>query len=532
MNFVYRNSMLEIFFPKDRYLLSDYDSPLCKYNVDNYIWMNFLKPSPAQDEILLQISLLRDNLDAAIGSCNKKPIYILGLFIPKLYSSAILSEQLVLDEIHFFNKNILNLSSKHEYIHYLDPNHFIKYFKNDYFSSKFYFSSSSIISPSYIANFKLWLNDLEFALSKNRKKLLILDLDNTLWGGILGEDGFNGIQIGNSYPGNTYLYLQKKIKELSSIGVILAACSKNNYADVKEGFLKNKDMHLKMEDFSIIKANWEEKSTNIRNIISEINVGEDACIFIDDNPLERDMVKNNFPNLIVPDFPVKTYEIPEFIDALAFKYFSSKKLTKEDLNKKTQYEIKLKAENEKLTSTTKDEFLKSLQLEGCVYDDPSHHILRISQMTQKTNQFNLTTSRLSEEEIKNYIKAGSYFFPLRVKDKYGDHGITALIIASKSSKLNQVDISTFLMSCRILGRDIEYEFLKWCLLSLYKKNVKEVTARYIKTEKNNQVFNLYENAGFEIVKEQKNQKYYKINLKKWLSESKIVEKYIKIKRYV
>ena len=446
MNFVFRNSMLEIFFPEDKYVLSDYDSPLSTIDADNYIWMNFLKPSPNENEILEQVLELNNNLDLSIKSSNNKPIYILGLFTPCLYSSVVNNDQEVYDEIYKFNKKIYELSIEFNNIHYLNPNHLINFIGENYFSSKFYFSSSSVISPTCSKGFKLWLESIEIQILKERKKLLILDLDNTLWGGVLGEDGYSGIQIGKSYPGNVYEYMQKKIKQLSSTGIILAICSKNNIDDVIEGFKKNKNMHLNLDDFSIIKANWEEKSSNIRNIISEINIGEDACVFIDDNPLERDLVKNNFPKMIVPDFPESHYNIPKFINLLSLKYFSSKTLTNEDVDKKLQYKIKLQADKDKLESSTKDEFLKNLSLKGYIYNNTLAHIGRISQMTLKTNQFNLTTIRLDEEAIKNAIESGDYIFPMHVKDKYGDHGITALIIASKSLKPREIDITTFLPS--------------------------------------------------------------------------------------
>lgn len=529
MNFVYRNSMLEIFFPKDKYLLSDYNSPLSDFDVDNYLWMNFLKPSPSLSDVLQQISELRNNLDISIKSSDNKPIYVLGLLMPKLYSQIISSKHPVLDEIYAFNKHILELSNQSYNINYLDPNDLLKYIGENYFSSKYYFSSSSVISPLCTEGFKKWLDDIEFKMTNRRKKLLILDLDNTLWGGVLGEDDYHGIHIGDTYPGNVYTYVQKKIKELSKQGIILSACSKNNFDDVKQVFLKNTKMCLKIDDFSIIKANWEEKSNNIKKILTEINIGEESCIFIDDNPFERDMVKSNFPEMIVPKFPSKLYDIPEFIDTISFKYFSSKMLIDEDLNKKDQYRIKILADKERFESSTKDEFLKNLELKGGIYKDIAPHISRISQMTLKTNQFNLTTMRVQENKVKDMINAGDHIFPLKVKDKYGDHGITGLIIASKTSRANEVDISNFLMSCRILGREIEYEFLKWCLLSLFKNGIKVVKASYKKTKRNIQVMDLYENAGFELIKEQHDQKDYMIILKEWLKADNVRAKHIDIK---
>ena len=520
--------MIDIFFSKDKYTLSDYNSPLSPIDAENYIWLNFLNPAPSEEDILKQILELNNNLKIALKSSNDKPIYVLGLFAPKIFTPLMIGKHKVLDAIYKFNKNILKISNNQNNVFYLDPNHLINHLGQDYFSSKFYFSSGLIISPLCSKNFQLWLNDIEIMMSKKRKKLLILDLDNTLWGGILGEDGYDGIEIGNAYPGNVYSYIQRKIKELSSLGVILTICSKNNHEDIEEGFLKNTNMHLKLDDFTLVKANWKEKTENIRDIIKEINIGEDACIFIDDNPLERDLVRSSFSHLIVPNFPEKQYDIPEFIDKLSFKYFSSKELTHEDSNKKNQYEIKLKADKDMQATSSKDEFLRTLSLKGCVFNDINPHILRISQMTQKTNQFNLTTMRLDENDIKKMTKCGDYIFPLQVKDKYGDHGITALIIASITSHPDEIDISIFLMSCRILGRDIEYEFLKWCLSKLSKEGINKVTASYIKTKKNNQVQNLYENAGFKLIYKDAENKRYEIVLNKWLDKNSIKEKYIKI----
>ena len=529
MNFIYRNSMIDIFFSKDKYVLSDYGSPLSTIDAENYIWMNLLNPAPNEEEILKQIVELNSNLEIAIKSSNDKPIFVLGLFAPKLFSPLIYGKQRALEAICKFNYNLLELSGKQENIFYLDPNHLIGHLGEDYFSSKFYFSSGSIISPTCSNKFQLWLNDVESIISNKRKKLIILDLDNTLWGGVLGEDGYNGVQIGNVYPGNVYTYLQRKILELSSLGVILTICSKNNYDDVKEGFQKNTNMLLKLDDFSIIKANWNDKADNIRDIIKEINIGEDACIFIDDNPLERDLVRSSFSDLTVPDFPKKQYDIPEFIDKLSFKYFSSKNITQEDIEKKNQYQIKLRADIDKRSISSKDKFLKSLCLKGYVINNVDMHILRISQMTQKTNQFNLTTMRFEENDIKKMIHCREYIFPLQIKDKYGDHGITGLIIASKTSNPDHVDLSIFLMSCRILGRDIEFEFLKWCLCKLSKEGISKVTARYIKTKKNIQVESFYENAGFKLISQDSEEKKYELVInKKWLKENTIKNKYIKI----
>ena len=531
MVYVFRNSMIELFFDKNNYVLSDYDSPLCNINADQFLWMNFIRPSPFKSEILNQINELKNNLEVALTSSGNKPIFILGLFKPDLSLSINLNDMDIQIEINNFNKYIISLSIESELIHFLDPDDFKKTIGKDYFSSKFYFSSSSVIAPSIVKNFKLWLEALETIIYNRRKKLLILDLDNTLWGGVIGEDGYDGIQIGNTYPGNVFLFMQKKIKELLNTGVILSICSKNNIEDIEAGFNKNKNMILKLEDFSCIKANWDDKSLNIEKIIAEINIGEDACLFIDDNPLERDMVKLNFKNLIVPDFPEKIYDIPSFIDKICFKYFPTALLTEEDNNKKLQYEIRAKAKQEESKASTKHDFLKGLNLKGLVHLDSSNYISRISQMTQKTNQFNLTTKRFDEAGINNFLNTQSYIFPLKVHDKYGDHGITALCMVKLSEENDSsAEISNFLMSCRILGREIEYDFLNWCLNFLYNKGVKEVCANFSLTKKNDQVSSFYENAGFDITSTTSNEKTYQLDLSQWIKSYDKKEKYIKINK--
>ena len=272
MNFIFRNSMLEIFFSNDAYTFSDYNSPLCEIDAENFLWMNFIEPSPDIESITNQIDELGNNLKIALKTSHNKPIYILGLFLPKLYQSLLLTEVSVIDKIHQFNKEIITLSEKSKNIFYLNPNDLLNCLEENYFSSKFFLSSSSIISPLNKKSFASWVEGVELLISKKRKKLLILDLDNTLWGGVIGESGYDGIKIGNTYPGNAYQFFQKKIKELSRNGVILAACSKNNIEDVEEGFLKNKNMILQLDDFSVIEANWVEKSTNIKKIISKITL--------------------------------------------------------------------------------------------------------------------------------------------------------------------------------------------------------------------------------------------------------------------
>ncbi len=533
MIFVFRNSTLENFFPKEKYVFSEYDSPLSDETYENYLWMNFLTPQPSKKDLLKEISKLRKNLDVSLNTIHDKKMSILGLFTPEIYLSLTEKDD-VEEEIYKFNQYVIQLSKDHPNIFYLNPETFKKVLGSKFFSSKYFFSIGSVISPLEINNFYIWLNFFERTVFSTRKKLLIVDLDNTLWGGILGEDGPNGIKTdSSSYPGNVFSYFQNKLKELSSNGVLLAICSKNNYSDVEEAFNENKYLNISLKDFSVVKANWNEKSENIKEIISQINIGEDACVFLDDNPLERDLVRNNLPNVLVPDFPEKIYEIPSFLEKNFHHFFSTEKVIDEDSSKKFQYEIRDKAEKAKSKFSSKEEFLKSLMLEGKILAPSDSIIPRLSQMTLKTNQFNFTTKRFNEKDIFELISKDEIIYPLQVKDIYGDHGITGLILVSKKNE-KEAEVINFLMSCRILGRDIEQSFLEWCIFDLKKMGFEMMSGKFVSTKKNKLAGDFLKNfkifgKTFKNIEINENTTIFELNLKN-LSDKKIDEKFIKISK--
>ena len=533
MIFVFRNSTLENLFPKEKYVLGEYESPLANETYENYLWMNFLPPLPSKQALLLEISKLKRNLDISIVTAKEKKISILGLFLPEIYLSLNEKDE-VEKEIYNFNQHVIQLSKDNFNVSFINPDTFKKTLGNNYFSSKYFFSIGAVISPSVMNNFSLWLDHFERNSFSTRKKLLIIDLDNTLWGGILGEDGPEGIKTdSSSYPGNVFSYMQHKLKDLSSNGVLLAISSKNNYSDVEEVFKKNKFLNISLNDFTAVKTNWKEKSENIKEIISEVNLSEDACVFLDDNPLERDLVKNSLPNISVPDFPEKIYEIPSFLEKTFHYFFSSEKILDEDLLKKTQYEIRDKAEKAKIEFSSKEEFLKSLELEGKILSSIDSIIPRLSQMTQKTNQFNFTTKRFSEEDISKLISSGEIIYPLQVKDIYGDHGITGLIIVSRKNE-KEAELINFLMSCRILGRDIEQSFLEWCIFDLKKMGFEKLSGKFIPTKKNKLARDFLKNfkifgKNLKNSEINENTTIFELNMEN-LSDKKIDKKFIKISK--
>ena len=306
---------------------------------------------------------------------------------------------------------------------------------------------------------------------------------------------------------NDLFNFQKYIKQLSSIGVILAIASKNNLEDVKECFEKNDQLFLKLKDFSIIKANWSPKYENINQIAKELNIGKDSMVFIDDSKFEREQMKKYNPDISVIETPPDPALYIDAIDETGYFYLNAQ-LTKEDLKKQNQYKIIQKAEALKKTSTNIDDYLKQLDMTLTITKVNKSNFSRCVQMLNKTNQFNFTTKRYTESSFEKYLenkKIKTIVFSL--SDKFGDHGITGLLTA----KINKdtLVIDNFLMSCRILGRRVEDQIIYEALKIAIKFKLKFLVGYYIKTQKNIQCKNFYVERNFIKTGNQK----YVMNIK-------------------
>ena len=325
------------------------------------------------------------------------------------------------------------------------------------------------------------INKLLSSIYYPASKVLILDCDNTIWGGVVGEDGTFGIKIGGDGEGQIYQDFQKEIIELKNKGVILAVASKNNYQDVANVFKKNDQMRLKFNDISIFKVNWEEKYLNIKEISQELNLGLNSFVFWDDNPIEREKIKLNLPDVKVIDAPKDTYL---WIDLIKNSELFAKPLISKEDKKKTQQYKSIAKFNEDKKNKKNDNFLKNISLKPKIFMPNKNNILRFSQMTLKTNQFNLRSIRMSETDVRNLInQKNEISFMCEVKDIYGDHGIIGLANLKKINK-DIFYLKNFLLSCRILGRKIEYWFLEKILQNLKKKNAKSLVIGFIPSEKN------------------------------------------------
>ena len=333
------------------------------------------------------------------------------------------------------------------------------------------------------------------AIKGKSKKVLILDLDNTLWGGIVGEDGVQGIKLGEDGIGKAYRDLQKSIKALKEQGILLAIVSKNNLTDVEEAFKENTMMVLKLNDFVSLKVNWSDKAQNIKDLAEELNLGLDSFVFIDDSDFEREMVKEFLPDVTVPDFPSDPSFIPRWFNELIEECFPMIGVTSEDRKRTEMYQAEVKRSILRKESTNVEEFLSSLDMKVIIGVDDERHTNRIAQLTQRTNQFNLTTRRYTEEDISRFVKGpGSIVFDFELEDRFGISGVTGVIIVNLKDGTAYID--TFLMSCRIIGRRVEKAFLAYVINHLKSKGIKKLIGEYISAKKNGLVSDLYENMGF------------------------------------
>ncbi len=352
------------------------------------------------------------------------------------------------------------------------------------------------------------------AIKGHRSKCIVLDLDNTLWGGVIGEDGVGGIELSTTKEGSRYRDFQKRIKDIKEEGAILAVVSKNNIEDAMDGINNHPDMILREKDFVAIKANWEPKPVNIDELAKELNIGLDSFVFIDDNPIEREAAKSALPKIIVPEFPKDTANLESFAIEIGKKYFPTLKLTKEDTQKTEQYQIEHKRSELKKEAPSIEEYLKSLEMKLTIREITEEDIPRAAQLTQKTNQFNLTTIPYTQREIRRMKEDNNYRIWIgELEDKFGSYGKVILAIVRLELGEQRAVIDTFLMSCRVMGRNVESKFLRYIENTFVNSNAKELIGEYVSTEKNSVARNFYSSqSGWEAIGNNQNTNFSQYKL--------------------
>ena len=334
--------------------------------------------------------------------------------------------------------------------------------------------------------------------TKANHKVLVLDCDNTLWGGIVGEDGMKNIVLGGDGIGKIYQDFQREIKKFSNKGILIAIASKNNEEDVMDVFRENNQMILKRSDISIFKINWREKHKNIQEMAKELGLGLDSFVFWDDSPVERDKVRLILPEVFTVEAPENIFNWPDLLKNL--DCFSKEYYTNEDFFKKKQYERRAMFIKDKKIISDERSYLKSINLKPKLFKIDNSNINRAAQLCLKTNQFNLRTIRYSREELIDMKSSKEYIiFLTNLKDKYGDHGLVGLNCLKKINK-DYIFIDTFLMSCRAMGRHLEAWMLLQIIAQSKRLGIKYVLGEYVETNKNIIVKNFYNKYGFKKIR--------------------------------
>lgn len=409
--------------------------------------------------------------------------------------------------IEDLNRKLLNTFANSNSVYIFDFNGFMsRYGEDNIFDYKQFFFGDMKISLDYIPLIANELMGYVIGVLGLSKKCIVLDLDNTLWGGIIGEDGLNGIKLGLEPPGNTYLEFQRILLSLYQRGIILAINSKNNYDDAIKVIKEHPYMILREEHFASMRINWNDKVSNIKEIANELNINVDSMVFFDDDQVNREFMKTSLPQVLTVDLPkdsslyVKTIKKMNEFDVL--------NITNEDARRGKMYVEQRKRNDLEQITPDLESFLKNLELKIRIKIADEFSIPRISQLSLKTNQFNLTTKRYQESDIKKFSEDDNYIVgSAQVEDKFGDNGITGIFIVNKKNSKEWI-VDTFLLSCRVMGREVEKAMLGHILNQAKENGVEIVKAQFIPTQKNKPIETFLPNCGF-----QKEGEYWNYSLK-------------------
>ncbi len=382
--------------------------------------------------------------------------------------------------------------------------------RNHFYSSKMWYMGSM---PYSKAGIEAVAGEIRLAMEAaftSRRKVAVLDLDNTLWGGVIGEDGIDGIVLSEHNEGARYQDFQRCLLEMKKRGTVLAVSSKNNGEDAEAAF-RHPAMVLKPGDFVSIKANWGDKASSIKEMEEELNLTEGSFVFIDDNPMEREVVSGQCPEVFVPEFPKDTAQLPEFAKELYKSCFRPLRLMDEDRKKTEMYQSEAGRKEVRARALDLDEYIRMLKIKADIHLMREDEEERACQLCGKANQFNLTTKRYSLRELQQAAAAnGTDVFTVSTSDKFGDSGLIGVVITKVQGQ--DVLIDTFLMSCRVMGRKLEHVIMHE--LTKHYRGRKQLIGVYERSPKNAPVGDLYDRLGFSLVQVREERKEYSYDLSK------------------
>jgi len=427
------------------------------------------------------------------------------------------------------NREILDMAAQSRQIHVFDFAGWAALEGRSAFDLKMDLYAQQPISAGALSSFADALRRTLRPIVRPRAKVLALDLDNTLWGGVLGEDGVENLKVGRDYPGNVYLRIQRAVLALKNEGVLLALVSKNNAADVEEAFSRISSLQLSLSDFAAARVNWRSKHENLVEIAEELNVGTDSFVFVDDQAFEREEVAFHLPEVCVLDVTEDPLSILRAIlDSDAFDSF---RISDEDRGRAADYAAHRERKHLHEQSVSTDAFLGSLKLEATIVDIGDDSLPRVVQMLGKTNQFNVTTRRHAEAKVRAICATpGTAALTLALRDRFGDQGIVGVLLACPGDSTETLHVDSFLLSCRALGRGAELALWSELLRRASANGFRRLTAEYIASAKNAQVADLYDRLGMVRLREDANRCSYELSLPSsapmpgWIAVNETVEK--------
>lgn len=409
-------------------------------------------------------------------------------------SYALKAETSFLSQVKKLNRLLEEGSRSQNDVYLCDLNGVAAYYGyRNFHSEALYDAATMPIYTEFLPQAAKRAGDIILALRGKGKKCVVLDLDNTLWGGVVGDDGTEGIQLGELGAGRAFVRFQRWLKELSARGIILCVCSKNEEKAAKQPFEEHPDMVLRLSDIAVFVANWEDKAQNIRNILKQLNIGADSVVFLDDNPFERDFVRAAVPDVTVPDLPEDPSDYVRYLQEL--NLFETASLSEEDRRRNAQYREEAERVESAKSYTTLDEFLADLQMTVDCSPFRPFQYPRIAQLTQRSNQFNLRTVRYTEAEIAQIAADDNYLtLQFTMEDRFGDCGLVSVVILKKEGEALFVD--TWLMSCRVLKRTLEEFVVNTMVRTAREHGFGRIVGEYLPTAKNKMVENIYPAFGF------------------------------------
>ena len=459
------------------------------------------------DEGIERVGLWKQALTALVSSISTIPIFVSTIDFRENRIKSLSERSIKYELENDWYQYVQGLVERRNNVYLFDlADTIAEVGRKQFYSNKMWYMSSMPYSRDGLNVVSNEIDRILGAAFTTRKKIIALDLDNTLWGGVIGEDGVDGIELSDHKEGQRYYDFQRQLLEMKNRGIVLGIVSKNNEEDAEAAIRNHPAMLLRDDDFVSRKINWENKALNLKAMEGELNLTEGGFIFVDDNPVERETVKGECPDMLVPDFPEDTTELLSFAEDIWFDYCRPLRVLGEDLKKTQMYQNEAKRKLEMKSSLNLDDYIAKLEMVADIHRMRDTELERVVQLINKSNQFNVTTKRYTQAEVEDIAAdPNNAIYVVYSSDKYGDSGLISVIILIGSEV--DVRIDTFVMSCRVMGRKLEDVILN----ELAAKYQRKMIGEFIPTAKNAPVRELFDRLGFSQVSDDNGHKVYELD---------------------